>query len=204
MNGMGVTANALMRAGLDLFPKKGYKGTSIRDIIRRARTNLGAVTYHFGTKEALYYAVIELAAAPYRSALNEAADGPGTPIDRLGRLVKANVAYLDEHADFRQLLLQQLVEIGPLAPAALTNLQTALSIVIGLITEGQMDGSIRSGDARLLAMTVVAQPLSMCLTAPIMRSTGTIDLTDPATKARAVANAVRFVQVGLATKPQLV
>ena len=191
-----------MRAGLDLFPKKGYQGTSIRDIVRRARTNLGAVTYHFGTKEALYYAVIESAAAPYRNTLNEAADGPGTPLDRLGRLVKANVTYLDEHADFRQLLLQQLVETGPLAPAALTNIQTALSIVIGLVTEGQMDGSIRSGDARLLAMTVVAQPLSMSLTAPMMLSTGTIDLTDPATKARATDNAVRFVQVGLAAKPQ--
>ena len=40
-----------------LFAERGVEGTSVRDIVHEAGVNLGAINYHFGTKDALVVAV---------------------------------------------------------------------------------------------------------------------------------------------------
>jgi len=47
------TRAALLDAAGRLFAQHGVEGTSVRDIIKAAGANLGAVNYHFGTKERL-------------------------------------------------------------------------------------------------------------------------------------------------------
>ncbi len=41
-----------------LFSINGYHGTSIRDVIKKAKVNLAAVNYHFGSKESLYCEIL--------------------------------------------------------------------------------------------------------------------------------------------------
>src|SRR5664279_5102307 len=53
------TRGRLLDAATVEFADRGYGGARIRDIVTRARTNLAAVNYHFGGKEALYAAVLE-------------------------------------------------------------------------------------------------------------------------------------------------
>ena len=61
-------------AAAELFAERGYDGTSIRDITRQAGTNIGAVTYHFETKQRLYEAVVQelvdVKIAPFRHTLS--------------------------------------------------------------------------------------------------------------------------------------
>lgn len=45
--------DALVRAALVLFGARGFDATSTRDIARAAKTNIAAITYHFGGKEGL-------------------------------------------------------------------------------------------------------------------------------------------------------
>lgn len=47
------TRVALLDTAERLFSEKGFEGTSVRDIIKAAAVNLGAINYHFGTKERL-------------------------------------------------------------------------------------------------------------------------------------------------------
>ena len=47
------TREALLNAAEELLGERGVEGTSIRDIIKAAGTNLGAVNYHFGSKDRL-------------------------------------------------------------------------------------------------------------------------------------------------------
>lgn len=47
------TRVALLDAAERLFSQHGIEGTSVREIVREAGTNLGAINYHFGTKERL-------------------------------------------------------------------------------------------------------------------------------------------------------
>jgi AcrR family transcriptional regulator len=47
------TRDALLTAAERLFSLNGVEGTSVRQIIKEAGVNLGAINYHFGTKERL-------------------------------------------------------------------------------------------------------------------------------------------------------
>ncbi|MEM9065189.1 MAG: CerR family C-terminal domain-containing protein [Planctomycetota bacterium] len=49
----------LIEAALDLFAKRGYRDTTLRDIADKAGVSHGSVRYHFGSKDALYEAALE-------------------------------------------------------------------------------------------------------------------------------------------------
>ncbi|EFQ23075.1 transcriptional regulator, TetR family [Aminomonas paucivorans DSM 12260] len=49
----------LLEAGVTLFARQGFEGTSIRDLAREAGCNSSLVSYHFGSKEGLYRAVLQ-------------------------------------------------------------------------------------------------------------------------------------------------
>jgi len=53
------TKNILLKTSARLFAKNGYAGTSVREIVRQAKVNLSAISYHFGDKRALYLETIK-------------------------------------------------------------------------------------------------------------------------------------------------
>lgn len=53
------TMQRLIDAGAELFDKKGYHNVSIKEIGRLAGCNSALISYHFGSKQALYQAIIE-------------------------------------------------------------------------------------------------------------------------------------------------
>jgi AcrR family transcriptional regulator len=58
------TKDSILNAAECLFAKKGYSGTSLRALTGRAKVNLAAVNYHFGSKKALLEAVIKRKITP--------------------------------------------------------------------------------------------------------------------------------------------
>ncbi|MCH6551326.1 MAG: helix-turn-helix transcriptional regulator [Planctomycetes bacterium] len=58
------TRERLLDVAEELFAEKGIAGTSLRTLTKAAETNLAAVHYHFGSKEALLDAVFERRAGP--------------------------------------------------------------------------------------------------------------------------------------------
>ncbi len=49
----------LLDVAEEVFAEKGYAGTSVRELTCRAKCNLAAVNYHFGSKENLYAGVFQ-------------------------------------------------------------------------------------------------------------------------------------------------
>jgi AcrR family transcriptional regulator len=56
----------LLDAAEALFADFGFNGVSVRQIVERANVNLGAIPYHFGTKENLFKEVMLRRATPLR------------------------------------------------------------------------------------------------------------------------------------------
>jgi AcrR family transcriptional regulator len=56
-----VTRDKIVKAAARIFAEHGYDGTSIRNIVAKADVNQAAINYHFGSKEGLYRAVLQMA-----------------------------------------------------------------------------------------------------------------------------------------------
>ncbi len=61
------TKERVLDAAEYLFALDGYRGTSLREITGRAKVNLAAVNYHFGTKKTLVEEVIKRRLLPLNS-----------------------------------------------------------------------------------------------------------------------------------------
>jgi AcrR family transcriptional regulator len=190
MNDDRGTRGRLLDQARNLFAKNGFRGTSIRAVTAAAGANLGAVTYHFGSKQALYEAVISSMVAPLEGRMNEVAGGEGTPIERILRLVRTAFGTLGEHPEMAAIILHELALDRPLPSPAQRWVETLYGILIRLIGEGQAHGSIVAGDPRLLAASVFAQPFYFIMARrPIAAATG-IRTGDPYAVAH-VLDAVR-------------
>jgi AcrR family transcriptional regulator len=60
-DGVRATRERLVVAAIELFAEQGFEGASIREICRRAHTNIAAVNYHFRDKLGLYLEVVQSA-----------------------------------------------------------------------------------------------------------------------------------------------
>ncbi len=55
------TRQSIIKAAVTLFAEKGFDGSSVRDIITKARVNQAAINYHFKGKDGLYLEVLKTA-----------------------------------------------------------------------------------------------------------------------------------------------
>jgi AcrR family transcriptional regulator len=158
MNELQDTRIALITAARALFAEHGYDGTSIKTITTRARANLGAVTYHFGTKEKLYHAVLCSVGEPFLARLKAAAGGSGRPLDRIEALVRAFFNHLSDNREMPSLMLHELSLSRPIPPPLQEIMGQVFKTVAGIIQIGQRDGSIIHGNPSLLVLSVLALP----------------------------------------------
>jgi len=68
------TRSRILEVAEDLFAERGLDRVSIRDITRKARVNLAAINYHFGSKNDLIVAVFERGIVPVNAARLAALD----------------------------------------------------------------------------------------------------------------------------------
>lgn len=70
------TRGRLILAGLFLFGRKGFDGTSTRELAERAETNVASIAYHFGSKQGLREACARAVAERVSGAFDSAAARP--------------------------------------------------------------------------------------------------------------------------------
>jgi AcrR family transcriptional regulator len=192
------TSARLRAAGRRLFARQGYDGASVRMITREAGANLGAVTYHFGSKEGLYQAVVDTALAPLRDRVTEAASVPGTPLGRIEGVVRAVFAHLNDHPDMPHFMLQQVTSgLEPIEPVQ-RSMQHVLGTLATLLREGQKDGSILESDTMPTVIGIIAIPVHLTLVGQLLSRAG--GLPGGVSPERGEEHAVQFVARALSAK----
>ncbi|WP_339753721.1 TetR/AcrR family transcriptional regulator [uncultured Marinobacter sp.] len=68
------TVDRILDAAEELFADRGFSETSLRMITSKAKVNLAAVNYHFGSKNALIHAVFARFLTPFSATLESAFD----------------------------------------------------------------------------------------------------------------------------------
>jgi AcrR family transcriptional regulator len=103
----------LLSAAGEVFAEHGFRHATVRDICARAGQGLGAVSYHFGSKESLYAAVMQCAHPASMATYVASAVAAGrTPEDRLRSYVRV---FLEHVFDERQPAWQGRLLIHELA-----------------------------------------------------------------------------------------
>jgi AcrR family transcriptional regulator len=91
----------ILDAAEDMFAEHGFEGTSLRDIVLRAKVNLATVYYYFGSKQGLMEAVLKRQFGPLRQEQLE------------------GLRRLEEHANGRALEVEEILEALLLPPLRL-------------------------------------------------------------------------------------
>jgi TetR/AcrR family transcriptional repressor of nem operon len=90
------TKQKVLKTARELFYFNGYNHTSIDDILRASKIKKGNLYFHFRSKEALGYAVLESYLNPEAQWLDRIFTEPGSPMERLYRLLDSSRKYLSE------------------------------------------------------------------------------------------------------------
>ena len=68
------TRSRLLNAAREVFSQNGFQGATVREICRRAETNVAAVNYHFGSKDGLLAEALNFAQLKALQIANVKAD----------------------------------------------------------------------------------------------------------------------------------
>jgi AcrR family transcriptional regulator len=153
------TIERLLEAGTRLFADRGFDGTSVRALTSAAGVNLGAVTYHFESKEGLYRSVLESCFASILERITFIEELPVSAPQKLELFVRGMFQHLLENPDPPRFMFREIVLGGMPAPEILEVIRTVVGGLVRIIEEGQHQGSIRSGDPVLLALSTLSQPI---------------------------------------------
>lgn len=191
------TRAAVLAAARKLFAQRGFDGTSTRAIATAAGANLGAIPYHFGTKDALYEAVLATVAEPLVARVRAADAGAPSPLDAIEAIVRAFAGYLADYPEVPALMVRELPLDRAVPAPQRQAMQTIMALVSERIRAGQKAGSIVAGDPVLLTFSVVAQPMYWSLMRRRIDAVFGLNSGDPAVRAMVVEHLVCFARRGL-------
>ena len=157
MNHPDPTPERLLAAARQLFAEKGFDRASVRAITRNASANLGAVTYHFGSKDRLRDEVLTRLVSGLAERVQAVAALPLPATERLRRIVAAIFAHAAENPDVPRLLMRFLVHSGRMPAPVLERQRLMLGAVVQVIHSGTAAGEFRTVDPFLAAFSVVSQ-----------------------------------------------
>ncbi|HJV97213.1 MAG TPA: CerR family C-terminal domain-containing protein [Albitalea sp.] len=151
----------LIEAASEIFIERGFKAAKIRDIVERAKTNLAAINYHFGGKEALYAAVIQhnatLAIQDMSPAVSEAA-----PEQQLRLYVRTFLKrLLDNNIQSRmsKLIAHEVVEPTAAFDLVLEQFAVPLHRTLNGIVRAILEPNASEETVRRCSMSIIGQCL---------------------------------------------
>src|SRR5260370_24841642 len=157
MNERDATRDRLLVAARTLFARRGFAGAWVRAITERARANLGAVTYHFGSKQAIYRAVLDQLFRSLGGGVAAAAAPSGAAAERLRAIIHAFFAFFGESPEAPGLILHRLAAGAPPPPAVVRQFRPVVDAIIATVRDGQERGVFGPVEPLLATFTVVSQ-----------------------------------------------
>jgi AcrR family transcriptional regulator len=194
---MNETKRSLLDSARRLFATRGFAATSVRDIVADAGANLGAITYHFECKETLFHAVIEEISRPMREQLESPLPAGGSALALLEQHVRGGFAFLKANPDMPRIVLHILASDGKLPPHGKKMIALSIEKVTRIIERGQLEGSMRDGNPRHLAMAIVWQPMIFGIYRNALKQSIKFDPFSAGNFENLVDDVVSLIQTGL-------
>lgn len=157
----GAQRDRMLVALAEAMAERGFVGTSVGDIIKRAGVSRETFYQQFSSKQDCFLAAFSVSGDLLRAHLTELADAPGTPRQRLDAMFGAYLEQLIEHPAFARLFLVEVYAAGPEAMALRAERQHTLALGLARLLD-------RLDDEGLLACDVLVAGIGSLVTMPLM------------------------------------
>ena len=148
------TRQAILTVSLELFVRKGFAGTTVRDIARAAKVSPGLMFHYFPSKDSLLQEHVDLIAKEM-GGVSQALLLSKTPLDTFYTTAQKMLSGFEgSYTRNLFLLANQVLSLESIPSAARNGISRSRSIEASavLISRGQRKGEIRKGDSRALAV----------------------------------------------------
>jgi len=144
----GANRARILKAGIDEFASRGFKGASMDAIAARTHTTRALINYYFGGKEQLYLGVLEHVYAEIREAENLLELDHLAPVAAIRRIVQFTFDYYLSHEGFVRLVVAENQAKGrhlKKSAAMRTLNRPIIDTLARVIERGARDGKFREG-----------------------------------------------------------
>ncbi|WP_423916617.1 TetR/AcrR family transcriptional regulator [Candidatus Poriferisodalis sp.] len=151
----------ILDAAARLLSCHGYAATTLTDIAGAAEMQAGSLYYHFDSKDAIVEEVLRVGIDHAREAIDAALEALGPDASGSDRLAETIVAYVNcivAESSFTVANIRCFNESPPQTRQSLAvPLREFANLWVGLISEGQADGSLRADtNAKVLARLMIS------------------------------------------------
>lgn len=146
----------MLEAAAALFSRKGYHGTTVRDIGEESGMLSGSLYAHIARKEDLLYEVVVRAAERFEAAVRPIVRGTGTAPEKLRRAMAAHLQVVAASLEAARVFLHEWQALTGERRAAVAALRSEYEeLLAAVIRQGVAAGEFRAVDekyARLLVL----------------------------------------------------
>jgi len=135
---------SIVRAAIDEFAARGFKGASMDAIAARTHTTRALINYYFGGKEKIYLAVLEHVYSEIREAESRLDLDHLPPAEAIRRIVEFTFDYYLDHEGFVRLVVAENQARGrhlKKSKAMRTLNRPVIETLARVIERGRRDGS---------------------------------------------------------------
>ena len=133
------------------FADRGINDGSLRDIARQSGFSTAAIYNYFDNKHHLLLETLTRRGTDLLAVIDSAAQGDGSPMDKLHRIVDSTVEFFETYPDFRR-ILRHIRESEAIIATVLTEyaiegdfFPESLALMTSVVQAGQDAGEIRDG-----------------------------------------------------------
>ncbi len=191
------TVDDIIKIATEEFAHKGLSGARIDEIAARMSTSKRTIYYHFGSKEALYLAVLEASYRRMREGESGLQLAHLPPVAALKKLVAFSFGFHSENADFVRLVMNENIHqgqyVGRLHDVVKLN-APAIATVREIYDRGVAADVFRAGlDATDLHMSISALSFYYVSNRYTFSQNFAFDMTSPAALAKRRDSVVEMV-----------
>ena len=98
----------ILDAAIHLFARKGFSASGVREIARKANTNIAMISYYFGSKRGILEAALDTFFQGYLEVAVRALEGDDPPEQKLRRFIRSIIFFLRNNTDLVRIALTEL------------------------------------------------------------------------------------------------
>ena len=139
-----VSPDRILAAAALEFAERGYAGARVDRIARRARVNKAMLYYHFGSKRALYRALLRQVFSGAADRLQTIAQSVAPADQKVERAIAAMAEFIAEHAFFPAIMLREVADGGAHLDRDTLKALASVPLAIGaIVRQGTAEDRLR-------------------------------------------------------------